>query len=81
MGQVCAGCCRRSHDGSLYEPLLQENEREAVAELLQFLESRSESVAFEGDALKALTTLSYSHNVDLQRSAALAFAEITERRT
>ena len=57
MGQVCAGCCRRSHDGSLYEPLLQENEREAVAELLQFLESRSESVAFEGDALKALTTL------------------------
>lgn len=33
----------------------------------------------EGDSLKALSTLSYSNNVDLQRSAALAFAEITER--
>jgi vacuolar protein 8 len=40
---------------------------------------RSDNALFEGDALKALTTLSYSHNVDLQRSAALAFAEITER--
>lgn len=29
--------------------------------------------------MRALTTLSYSTNVDLQRSAALAFAEITER--
>jgi vacuolar protein 8 len=29
--------------------------------------------------LAALTTLSFSDNVDLQRSAALAFAEITEK--
>jgi vacuolar protein 8 len=29
--------------------------------------------------LRALSTLSYSENVDLQRSAALAFAEITEK--
>lgn len=29
--------------------------------------------------MRALTTLSYSNNPDLQRSAALAFAEITER--
>jgi hypothetical protein len=36
---------------------------------------------FDGEPLRALTTLSYSANVDLQRSAALAFAEITERRT
>lgn len=34
---------------------------------------------FEGDVLKSLTTLAYSQNIDLQRSAALAFAEITER--
>ncbi|KAH9927469.1 vacuolar protein 8 [Epithele typhae] len=45
--------------------LLLENEREAVADLLQYLET--------------LTTLSFSDNVDLQRSAALAFAEITEK--
>jgi vacuolar protein 8 len=34
---------------------------------------------FAGDPLTALTTLSFSDNVDLQRSAALAFAEITEK--
>lgn len=34
---------------------------------------------FEGSPLSALTTLSFSDNVDLQRSAALAFAEITEK--
>lgn len=34
---------------------------------------------FSGDPLSALTTLSFSDNVDLQRSAALAFAEITEK--
>ena len=34
---------------------------------------------FTGSPLTALTTLSFSDNVDLQRSAALAFAEITEK--
>lgn len=34
---------------------------------------------FEGSPLRALKTLSFSDNVDLQRSAALAFAEITEK--
>lgn len=34
---------------------------------------------FQGSPLNALTTLSFSDNVDLQRSAALAFAEITEK--
>ena len=34
---------------------------------------------FTGSPLQALTTLSFSDNVDLQRSAALAFAEITEK--
>ena len=80
-----------------YEPLLLENEREAVADLLQYLESacyahlpsaigltriltdRTTTNFFTGDPLSALTTLSFSDNVDLQRSAALAFAEITEK--
>ena len=34
---------------------------------------------FQGDALRALSTLAFSDNLDLQRSAALAFAEITEK--
>lgn len=50
-----------------------------MADLLQFLEQRHETDFFQGEPLKALTTLSFSDNVDLQRSAALAFAEITEK--
>jgi len=77
---ACLSCClgKRARNG-LYEPLLQESEREAVADLLQYLENRSETNFFEGEPLRALSTLAFSDNVDLQRSAALAFAEITEK--
>ncbi|KAI8072186.1 vacuolar protein 8 [Gilbertella persicaria] len=75
----CSSCCGKRSRTGLYEPLLQENEREAIAELLQYLENRSDTNFFEGDPLKALSTLAYSDNIDLQRSAALAFAEITEK--
>ncbi|KAG8747885.1 Vacuolar protein 8 [Ceratobasidium sp. 414] len=77
MGNLCS-CCR-SHKSQGYEPLLLENEREAVADLLQFLENRTTTNFFTGSPLSALTILSFSENVDLQRSAALAFAEITEK--
>lgn len=66
-----------------------------MANLLQYLESshifprliynnvsfvdRSEVDFFSGEPLVALSTLAWSENVDLQRSAALAFAEITEK--
>jgi vacuolar protein 8 len=86
----------RGRRSQSYEPLLLENEREAVADLLQYLESmelelvrflskltqlidRTSTNFFTGSPLAALTTLSFSDNVDLQRSAALAFAEITEK--
>ena len=62
-----------------YEPALEESEREAVADLLQYLENRAETDFFSGAPLQALSTLVYSENVDLQRSASLTFAEITER--
>lgn len=87
----------RSKDG-LYDNVLHENEREAVADLLQYLENvpphlslhylsshtyayfkRAETDFFSGDPLRALSTLVYSDNIDLQRSASLTFAEITER--
>nr|VWP01089.1 ATP-dependent RNA helicase VAD1 (EC (Virulence-associated DEAD box protein 1) [Ganoderma boninense] len=74
----CCESCFRSRSSS-YEPLLLENEREAVADLLQFLENRTTTDFFRDSPLAALTTLSFSDNVDLQRSAALAFAEITEK--
>ncbi|KAF8451796.1 armadillo-type protein [Terfezia claveryi] len=67
------------HQGGLYEPVLADSEREAVSDLLQYLENRSEVDFFQGEPLRALSTLVYSENVDLQRSAALTFAEITER--
>lgn len=34
---------------------------------------------FSGEPLRALTTLVESNNIDLQRSASLTFAEITEQ--
>lgn len=78
MGNCCDYCFtwRRS---ATNEPLLLENEREAVADLLQYLENRTTTNFFTGSPLTALTTLAFSDNVDLQRSAALAFAEITEK--
>ncbi|TGZ81076.1 ARM repeat-containing protein [Ascodesmis nigricans] len=75
----CTSCCGGQPREGLYEPVLQDSEREAVSDLLQFLENRQDVDFFTGDALQALTTLVYSENVDLQRSASLTFAEITER--
>jgi hypothetical protein len=40
---------------------------------------RAETDFFTGEPLNALSTLVYSQNIDLQRSASLTFAEITER--
>ena len=88
----------RSRD-SIYDPVLADSEREAVADLLGFLENvhhspematslrdtdrlqRAETDFFSGEPLRALSTLVYSDNIDLQRSASLTFAEITERGT
>jgi vacuolar protein 8 len=59
--------------------VLADSEREAVADLLAYLENRAETDFFSGEPLRALSTLVYSDNLDLQRSASLTFAEITER--
>ena len=56
-----------------------DNEREAVTSLLGYLENKDNLDFYSGGPLKALTTLVYSDNLNLQRSAALAFAEITEK--
>ncbi|KAF2215255.1 hypothetical protein CERZMDRAFT_109988 [Cercospora zeae-maydis SCOH1-5] len=62
-----------------YDNVLADTEREAVADLLSFLDNRAETDFFSGPPLDALSTLVYSQNIDLQRSASLTFAEITER--
>ncbi|KAK4940004.1 Vacuolar protein 8 [Elasticomyces elasticus] len=81
-----------------YDNVLADSEREAVADLLNYLENvrhgnniltaqdnayiysqRAETDFFAGEPLNALSTLVYSQNIDLQRSASLTFAEITER--
>ncbi|KAF3903473.1 hypothetical protein ABW20_dc0106851 [Dactylellina cionopaga] len=75
----CSSCCGNRSDGYNEVPQLAESEREAVSDLLQYLENRAETDFFQGEPLRALSTLVYSDNVDLQRSASLTFAEITER--
>lgn len=77
----CGGQFRRASEAKddLYSPLLEEREREAVSELLTYLEHRDETDFFSGAPLKCLSTLIYSENHYLQRSAALACAEITEK--
>ncbi|KAL2157214.1 hypothetical protein VTH06DRAFT_6350 [Thermothelomyces fergusii] len=79
MGVCSSTCCGGKSRDALYENVLSENEQEAVAELLQYLENRAETDFFTGEPLRALSTLVYSDNIDLQRSASLTFAEITER--
>ncbi|GAA5814355.1 Vacuolar protein 8 [Mucor flavus] len=79
MGNTCCCCSTDNNRTGLYEPLLQESEREAITELLRYLENRNHTNFFDGQPLRALATLAFSDNVDLQRSAALAFAEITEK--
>jgi vacuolar protein 8 len=102
MGNCASSCCPglfcrlelsnvtgRDSD-QYYEPALSEQERDAVADLLHYLENvrasnlvsltiqRGDTDFFSGEPLRALTTLVYSDNIDLQRSASLTLAEITE---
>lgn len=59
--------------------MLQQNERNAIADLLNYLENRGDTDFFSAGPMKALSTLVYLDNLDLQRLAAMAFAEITEK--
>ncbi|CCE66058.1 hypothetical protein TPHA_0O00890 [Tetrapisispora phaffii CBS 4417] len=75
-------CCSCLKSDSNEEPNIlpiSDNEREAVTALLGYLEDKDRYDFYSGGPLKALTTLVYSENLNLQKSAALAFAEITEK--
>ncbi|XP_071855605.1 uncharacterized protein [Apostichopus japonicus] len=80
----CCLCCScysmRQFDDDAYEPLLQDEERAAVNELLTYLNREHEmKPVLTPQRLRALCILTYSENSDLQRSAALCLAEISER--
>lgn len=74
----CCSCPKYSTDDTAILPIA-ENEREAVTSLLGYLEDKDRYDFYSGGPLKSLTTLVYSDNLNLQRSAALAFAEISEK--
>ncbi|XP_022101489.1 vacuolar protein 8-like [Acanthaster planci] len=80
----CCMCCScyapRTLDDDLYEPLLLDEERAAVNELLNYLNREyEEKPTLSEERLRAINILTYSRNDDLQRSAALCLAEISER--
>jgi len=80
---VTCGCYRPGGldlASEVYETELMEEEREAVHDLLAYLDSADSKEPTINDArLKALCVLTYSDNDTLQRSAALCFAEISDR--
>ncbi|KAI7527281.1 hypothetical protein KC331_g16440, partial [Hortaea werneckii] len=61
--RLFASCCggRSKVD---YDNVLADSEREAVADLLNYLENRAETDFFSGEPLAALSTLVYSQNID-----------------
>lgn len=68
----------RANEGP-YSQGLSDSEREAVSLLLHYLDNRDELDFFKAGPINALTTLVHSNSLELHRSAALAFAEITEK--
>lgn len=77
MGMCCSIHASPSENQNAKQ--LTDDERVAVSRLLHYLDNRDGVDFFSGDPLSSLATLVYSDNVELQRSAALAFAEITEK--
>ncbi|PVU94912.1 hypothetical protein BB559_002878 [Furculomyces boomerangus] len=85
MASWCKAICQRllclksnETERGEYEPLFADIERQAVNQLIEYFENRSQVNFYEGEPLRALSTLAYSGHADLQRSAAIAFSEVSE---
>ncbi|KAK3087016.1 hypothetical protein FSP39_000370, partial [Pinctada imbricata] len=82
---VTCGCYRKQGetdglDADEYGMILLDNERQAVQNLLQYLENESSGEpVLTKEHVRAMCILSYSDNAELQRSAALCFTEVSER--
>ncbi|PVU89880.1 hypothetical protein BB561_005122 [Smittium simulii] len=85
MSEWCSVICRKilclsspKPQSSEYEPLFADVERQAVNQLIEYFENRAQVNFYEGEPLRALSTLAYSGHAELQRSAAIAFSEVSE---
>ncbi|KAL4217568.1 Vacuolar protein 8 [Mactra antiquata] len=68
------------NDDSSYSSILLDNERQAIQNLLRYLEDEeTKNPVLDENHIKALSILTYSDNTDLQRSAALCYSEISEK--
>ncbi|KAJ2454927.1 Vacuolar protein 8 [Coemansia sp. RSA 2336] len=75
MGGVISCCATADAE---YQPLLADQERQAVAALVKLFETDTRISFYDGPALQALTVLAHSDVHHLQLSAATAFSEISE---
>ncbi|CAH1774891.1 unnamed protein product [Owenia fusiformis] len=82
---ITCGCIPTPHghvSGDSYHDELMEEEKRAVQNLLLYLDSEENiNPSINEERFRALCILTYSDNTELQRSAALCFAEFGERLT
>ncbi|KAJ8353180.1 hypothetical protein SKAU_G00207470 [Synaphobranchus kaupii] len=75
-------CMKRKRNGTtprtFYKPLVQEHERLAAQELLQYLGSGSEFVLLGNECLHALNILAVSENHELQKSASVYLLHLSQ---
>ncbi|XP_065195940.1 uncharacterized protein LOC135827357 [Sycon ciliatum] len=77
---LCCGWRKKSQkDDGIYHPLLPDDERQAINDLLQFFRTSVDIGQPTEEQMRSLLYVSYSERVDLQRTAALCFAEISDR--
>ncbi|KAK6167613.1 hypothetical protein SNE40_021596 [Patella caerulea] len=67
-------------NGDDYDSMLLDNEKQAVENLLSYLETESsQETILNEEHIRALSILTFSDNEELQRSAALCYTEIANR--
>ncbi|XP_036398070.1 vacuolar protein 8-like [Megalops cyprinoides] len=81
--KAIAQCCclkrRTTASRTFYRPLVQEHERQAARELLQHLDTGSETPLLSSECLHALNTLAASENHELQRSASVYLLHLSQQ--
>ncbi|KAM8947862.1 uncharacterized protein RCH25_050916 [Pelodytes ibericus] len=74
-------CCMRSRSSKLrplYEPVLQNHEKQAAQEFLNHMEAGLQASPLGKETLDALKILAFSENSDLQHSAALYYLHMSQ---
>ncbi|KAG8444443.1 hypothetical protein GDO86_009574 [Hymenochirus boettgeri] len=78
ISQCCCMKGKRSTARKLYEPVLQNHERQAAQEFLNHMESGLGERQLGKETLDALRILAFSENADLQHSAALYYLHMSQ---